>query len=64
MPRITFNSVECLRIALVRAEQAHADYERTVLGGRRDSDWAGWYARYIAVEHLEDMPLSGAGTQT
>jgi hypothetical protein len=30
------------------AEQAHADYERDTLGGKRDADWAKWYAAYMA----------------
>jgi hypothetical protein len=42
---ITFKDVMELRAAILRAEAAHAAYERTL--GHRDEDWAQWYAAYI-----------------
>jgi hypothetical protein len=41
---------EAIVALLVEAEQAHATYETTELGGVYDKDWARWYATY-AVEH-------------
>jgi hypothetical protein len=35
---------------LREASAAHAVYERDMLGGVRDEDWAGWYAGYM-LEH-------------
>lgn len=34
-----------LEQALLKAETAHAEYEKTL--GHRDADWAWWYADYI-----------------
>jgi hypothetical protein len=31
---------------LIQAEQAHGQYERTVLHGVYDQNWASWYANY------------------
>jgi hypothetical protein len=39
---VTFQDPVELRAALVRAEAAHAAYEKTL--GHRDEDWARWYA--------------------
>ena len=33
--------------ALDAAASAHHDYEANALGGRRDEQWAGWYAGYV-----------------
>jgi len=33
---------------LRRAEAAHGEHEKRI--GRRDADWAGWYAAYIVAE--------------
>ena len=33
--------------ALDAAATAHHDYEANALGGRRDEQWAGWYAGYV-----------------
>lgn len=41
---------EELTTLLVRAERAHAVYERTVLKGVRDAQWAPWYAEWMAAE--------------
>lgn len=35
---------------LVRAQQAHGEFEETELHGVYDQDWPRWYATY-AVEH-------------
>jgi hypothetical protein len=40
---------------LVATEVAHGTYEATVLGGRRDADWAGWYATYLLAHGLPDL---------
>lgn len=32
------------------AEEAHGNYERTVLKGVRDAEWAPWYAEWMAKE--------------
>jgi hypothetical protein len=40
---------------LREAEQAHAEYERGL--GRRDEDWATWYAGWI----LEQLARRSAG---
>jgi hypothetical protein len=32
---------------LREAEKAHGEYEKNVLGGKRDADWASWYAEFI-----------------
>jgi catechol 2,3-dioxygenase-like lactoylglutathione lyase family enzyme len=46
-PAITsFVSVRDLANALHRAEKAHGEYEKST--GRSDSNWADWYAEYIA----------------
>jgi hypothetical protein len=35
------------------AEAAHGQYEKTVLGGVRDEEWAPWYAEFI-VDRLRE----------
>ena len=37
---------ELIRL-LREAEKAHGEYEKDVLGGKRDDDWASWYAEFI-----------------
>ena len=39
-----------LTTLLRRAEAAHGQYERTVLKGVRDEQWAPWYAEWMANE--------------
>lgn len=39
-------TVSLLTAALVDAEVAHAEYEKTL--GHRDDNWAVWYAEYLA----------------
>jgi catechol 2,3-dioxygenase-like lactoylglutathione lyase family enzyme len=43
-------STEELITLLVGAEKAHGQYERTVLKGVRDAQWAPWYAEWMANE--------------
>jgi len=46
--------------ALLReAETAHGVYEKDVLGGVFDEDWAAWYAAYLLDNDLRDH-LPGA----
>jgi predicted enzyme related to lactoylglutathione lyase len=44
----TFASTNDLASALRRAEAAHGEHEKRT--GRRDADWAAWYATYIVAE--------------
>ena len=41
---------DAINALLIQAEQAHGDYERTVLNGAYDKDWPHWYAAH-AIEH-------------
>lgn len=43
-------TVEELADLLRQAENAHADYERSL--GHKDDDWPTWYAKYV-LENLE-----------
>ncbi|WP_047489530.1 VOC family protein [Terriglobus sp. TAA 43] len=45
----TFASVNDLTAALRRAEAAHGEHEARN-GGKRDENWADWYAVYMAAE--------------
>ena len=47
---------EELATALRQAEQAHAEYEKTL--GKRDEDWPAWYAEFI----VNKLQGSGAGS--
>lgn len=50
-----FASVPDMAGALRRAEAAHGEHEKRT--GRRDADWADWYAAYMAAEQAgEDLP--------
>lgn len=40
---------------LKEAEAAHAEYERDVLGGGRDANWADWYAEFITDKVLQRL---------
>jgi hypothetical protein len=46
---------------LREAEQAHALYEQTALGGVRDEAWPTWYANFL-LQHGLATVLPGAGT--
>lgn len=43
---ITFETVEDLKAALLRAEAAHAEFEKNL--GHRDEDWVTYYAAFMA----------------
>ena len=40
-------SVANLENALFEAGENHKDYELNILHGKRDEQWAGWYAAYV-----------------
>jgi hypothetical protein len=46
--RIVFDSITDLSEALLRAKDAHSEFERGL--GAKDYDWPLWYAAYIAEE--------------
>ena len=48
--RMEADRTEAITALLVRAEAAHATFERTELNGVYDRDWPSWYATY-AVDH-------------
>ena len=53
----TYESVEDLAEALRRAEAAHGEHEKTVLGGVYDENWPDWYAAYVVAEqHGRTLP--------
>ena len=45
---IVFDSITDLSQALLRAKDAHSEFERGL--GAKDYDWPLWYAAYIAME--------------
>jgi hypothetical protein len=49
LPRpIVFDSATELSQALLRAKEAHSQYERCL--GAKDDNWSLWYAAYLAME--------------
>jgi catechol 2,3-dioxygenase-like lactoylglutathione lyase family enzyme len=46
----SFASANDLASAFRRAEAAHGEHEKHVLGGRRDENWPEWYAAYMVAE--------------
>ena len=46
----SFASANDLASAFRRAEAAHGEYEKNVLGGQRDENWSAWYAAYMVAE--------------
>ena len=46
----TFASANDLASALRRAEAAHGEHEKNVLGGQRDENWPECYAAYMVAE--------------
>ncbi len=47
---------------LIQAEQAHGQYEQTILNGVYDQDWPTWYANYVieqGIEKVLNSPFSG-----
>ena len=45
---IIFDSIKDLSNALIRAKEAHSEFERG--SGVKDHNWPSWYAAYIAME--------------
>jgi len=45
---IVFDSIKDLSDALIRAKEAHSEFERA--SGAEDHNWPLWYAAYIATE--------------
>jgi hypothetical protein len=45
---IVFDSIKDLSDALIRAKEAHSEFERA--SGAEDYNWPSWYAAYIATE--------------
>jgi hypothetical protein len=45
---IVFDSIKDLSDALIRAKEAHSEFERG--SGAKDYNWPLWYAAYIAME--------------
>ena len=45
---IIFDSIKDLSDALIRAKEAHSEFERG--SGAKDYNWPLWYAAYIAME--------------
>jgi len=45
---IIFDSIKDLSNALIRAKEAHSEFERG--SGAKDYNWPLWYAAYIAME--------------
>jgi len=45
---IVFDSIKDLSDALIRAKEAHSEFERG--SGAKDYNWPLWYAAYIAGE--------------
>src|SRR6476660_6695227 len=46
----TFASTNDLASAFRRAEAAHGEHEKNVLGGQRDENWPEWYAASMVAE--------------
>jgi hypothetical protein len=54
---IVFDSIKDLSDALIRAKEAHSEFERG--SGAKDYNWPLWYAAYIAMEQgLAEKPAS------
>ena len=54
----TFASANDLASALRRAEAAHGEHEKNVLGGQRDEHWPEWYAAYMVAEQAgTELPM-------
>ncbi|MCY6493512.1 hypothetical protein [Leptolyngbya sp. GGD] len=43
-----------IALLLTQAGQAHHDYEKSVLKGVYDQDWARWYAEYVIQNGLSE----------
>ena len=54
----TFASANDLASAFRRAEAAHGEHEKNVLGGQRDEHWPEWYAAYMVAEQAgTELPM-------
>jgi catechol 2,3-dioxygenase-like lactoylglutathione lyase family enzyme len=54
----TFASANDLASAFRRAEAAHGEHEKNVLGGQRDEKWPEWYAAYMVAEQAgTELPM-------
>jgi catechol 2,3-dioxygenase-like lactoylglutathione lyase family enzyme len=54
----TFASANDLASAFRRAEAAHGEHEKSVLGGQRDENWPEWYAAYMVAEQAgTELPM-------
>ena len=54
----TFASANDLASAFRRAEAAHGEHEKNVLGGQRDENWPEWYAAYMVAEQAgTELPM-------
>ena len=51
---------QAIATLLRETQAAHRAYEKGVLGGEFDEDWAAWYATYLLDHGLADY-LAGAG---
>lgn len=49
---VTSAQTQAVKLALTKAESVHHHYETVDLGGKRDSNWAEWYAEYLK-DHTE-----------
>lgn len=52
--KIAADGIEALTNSLLGAEMAHAEYEKNFLNGKRDENWAAWYANYILSASRKD----------
>lgn len=50
MIQITTTQIETL---LIQSEQAHGQYERSVLNEVYDQNWATWYAQYAIAHNID-----------
>ena len=63
LPRsMVFDSITDLSQALLRAKDAHSEFERGL--GAKDYNWPMWYAAYIAMEQGLAEKSTGAGLAT
>jgi hypothetical protein len=46
---------EAVTALLVRAEEAHGEYERTELKGMYDEQWPQWYAQYAIEQGIGEL---------
>ena len=45
-----------VELLLIQTEQAHGQYEQTILNGIYDQNWAVWYANYAIEQGIEKAP--------